>query len=973
MAGLINTNNMKAKFLKIAGVKSEKQFYAKYPTESAFFKAHPEVKKELKKAQLGEEVSEYEELDETSPYSEDLEIGDYIGGEEDLGYSPLDLSQFGGEEEGYSEDNENEGLEFKKGGKKLKKAAGGFEAFAENMGGAEGMASTVGDIVQGVQMIKEQRNAVKRAKQSSKVSEIAAQAAGTRPQPTARRYVRPEDMLTNPNERFMSYGTGTNVLAEDGAEIGGNPTEIQNMYNPGDLYSDLGFEPLVDSDKMKNYKKGGKAPIAKGGFDLNMFAKQGGTDIAGQLAGVIPGVGQDAGSKIGGGVGKAAGTALFGPLGGMVGNFAGKVIGGLIDTSDKKIKKYNEQTQKNIGNMALQQGANALQSQYSSFMKDGGSVSNDDDGYEWISHTWQPQKIVKFGEYDVKDLLKPDETMDTLRTGGNIRQNNMGPQDQLSFGGEMKTHWGGYAEPISYNPYLPGTGETVMFRGQSHDESDGKGRTGIGVSYGDTGNDSYTDYAEYGTEQATDKADVEVERREPAIETQDANGEKSMLVYGNLIIPKELSLRRTIGDSALDGKNPIKFKNYVADLSKKEQKSNNRISKAVNIANDIKPISSFDKLALQTQKAIIDGENQKLKNIAMYKQNAAALQQAINDSAEELGLDADALAKGKTKIAKIDETAKFGTELEKAQKGGKNKTTVKSKTDVELNRPKEQTLKRATVDRPGDQYATLPSKGKINEKLASDYLSRVRGTLTKKHEDYKKERQEKMDKYMDIAKAIATQAAPLLRRPLQEDLDPSQILGELTALATNQLVPVQAQQYTPELAIKPGEISLQDQLNANQADFNAVQRKFGYSPEAMYQLAAQKYAANSQVLGKQFAMNQQQAAQVFNKNREILNDAKLKNLGLMDQQYQRQEAAKSNTKATFQEAMNSIANKTLQNKLENRTLATYANLFPQYGFTPDMRAISQGLTFFETPQVAKHGAKTKKSFLNSSIVKSYKG
>jgi len=847
MAGLINTNNMKAKFLKIAGVKSEKQFYAKYPTESAFFKAHPEVKKELKKAQLGEEVSEYEELDETSPYSEDLEIGDYIGGEEYLGYNPLDLSQFGGEEEGYSEDNENEGLEFKKGGKKLKRAQGGFEAFAENMGGAEGMASTVGDIVQGVQMIKEQRNAVKRAKQSSKVSEIAAQAAGTRPQPTARRYVRPEDMLTNPNERFMSYGTGTNVLAEDGAEIGGNPTEIQNMYNPGDLYSDLGFEPLVDSDKMKNYKKGGKAPIAKGGFDLNMFAKQGGTDIAGQLAGVIPGVGQDAGSKIGGGVGKAAGTALFGPLGGMVGNFAGKVIGGLIDTSDKKIKKYNEQTQKNIGNMALQQGANALQSQYSSFMKDGGSVSNDDDGYEWISHTWQPQKIVKFGEYDVKDLLKPDETMDTLRTGGNIRQNNMGPQDQLSFGGEMKTHWGGYAEPISYNPYLPGTGETVMFRGQSHDESDGKGRTGIGVSYGDTGNDSYTDYAEYGTEQATDKADVEVERREPAIETQDANGEKSMLVYGNLIIPKELSLRRTIGDY--------------------------RISKAVNIANDIKPISSFDKLALQTQKAIIDGENQNLKNIAMYKQNAAALQQAINDSAEELGLDADALAKGKTKIAKIDETAKFGTELEKAQKGGKKKTTVKSKTDVELNRPKGQTLKRATVDRPGDQYATLPSKGKINEKLASDYLSRVRGTLTKKHEDYKKERQEKMDKYMDIAKAIATQAAPLLRRPLQEDLDPSQILGELTALATNQLVPVQAQQYTPELAIKPGEISLQDQLNANQADFNAVQRKFGYSPEAMYQLAAQKYAANSQVLGKQFAMNQQQAAQVFNKNREILNDA----------------------------------------------------------------------------------------------------
>ena len=44
---------MKAEFLKIAGVKSEKAFYKKYPTEAAFFKAHPEAKKSIKKAQSG--------------------------------------------------------------------------------------------------------------------------------------------------------------------------------------------------------------------------------------------------------------------------------------------------------------------------------------------------------------------------------------------------------------------------------------------------------------------------------------------------------------------------------------------------------------------------------------------------------------------------------------------------------------------------------------------------------------------------------------------------------------------------------------------------------------------------------------------------------------------------------------------------------------------------------------------------------
>lgn len=34
---------MKAQFLKIAGVKSEREFYKKYPTEEAFFEAHPEA------------------------------------------------------------------------------------------------------------------------------------------------------------------------------------------------------------------------------------------------------------------------------------------------------------------------------------------------------------------------------------------------------------------------------------------------------------------------------------------------------------------------------------------------------------------------------------------------------------------------------------------------------------------------------------------------------------------------------------------------------------------------------------------------------------------------------------------------------------------------------------------------------------------------------------------------------------------
>jgi hypothetical protein len=44
---------MKAQILKIAGVKSEKEFYKKFPTEESFMKVHG---KALKKAQSGSNI-----------------------------------------------------------------------------------------------------------------------------------------------------------------------------------------------------------------------------------------------------------------------------------------------------------------------------------------------------------------------------------------------------------------------------------------------------------------------------------------------------------------------------------------------------------------------------------------------------------------------------------------------------------------------------------------------------------------------------------------------------------------------------------------------------------------------------------------------------------------------------------------------------------------------------------------------------
>jgi hypothetical protein len=135
------------------------------------------------------------------------------------------------------------------------------------------------------------------------------------------------------------------------------------------------------------------------------------------------------------------------------------------------------------------------------------------------------------------------------------------------------------------------------------------------------------------------------------------------------------------------------------------------------------------------------------------------------------------------------------------------------------------------------------------------------------------------------------------------------------------------------------DISLQDILNANQADYNATQRLVGYNPAALASLNAQKYAANQKVLGEQFRLNQAEKQRVYSENRNLLNQAKLQNLQILDTQAQRQAQALSNTKATTQAALNSIAAKYAQNKLENRTLAVYENMY-NYRFDPRFRAVN---------------------------------
>ena len=803
------------------------------------------------------------------------------------------------------------------------------------------------------------------------------------------------------------------VMYEDGGEI-------QNTYAPGYLYDNLGYEPLNDSN-VKQYYDGGDIAQAEEGMQWGIFSQGGagfGENPYGGLASGIMG-NNNAGSQLGGSIG-----SMFGPVGGL----AGSMIGGMLDKDQDVINDYNRQTKANIQAMAMNNMIPGIHSGYRSHMQDGG----------WVSHDWQPQVISSFGglnEQEVYDYAH--DGMQSLRAGGHIRGeyqpiSNRGMQ-QYAMGGEVQTTWGGHAETISHNPYMPGTGETIMFRGKSHDESDGNGNTGIGVKYGKGGHDSYTDYAEYGTQEAD--ADVEVERGEPAAELQDANGEKNLTVYGNLKIPNQyLDL---LGDKNAKGK---KFKNYVADLSKIEAKQNKIVESSTNKLNALDVQNSFDKLKLTSLQASIQGANMKLKDIAEKKTNAAYLQNAINDTAEENGLVADDLAKGKVKVDKeaAAEYAKYGKSIRKAQGGDKiksDKMTVKEaiakgykleadgkyhlRTKTEDIPEKETKVGEAMAEIPkGQKQSASGTWGKVTPEQYQQFVkdnsswfdfsnfdpkkksdveyfqrrfneeSRKVGSSAKITPDgalgeqtvtarikaaKQKDPSVATDKVADIYEEdkvypveaqkrnrwidLAGQILPFFRPTDQEAFDYAQLYPEMYALGSNQVEPVQAQGYQPDLAT-PYDISYQDQLNANQADYNSMQKLVGYNPAAQSVLAAQKYAANEKVLADQFRANQAMKANVYDSNRQVLNDAKLKNLDIYDRQYVRQEQAKSNTKAVTQAALNSIADKYAKHKLENRTLGVYENLY-NYRYDPSGRAINMNAPWqANLPNMYDKGSRT---------------
>jgi hypothetical protein len=986
---------MKDQILKMAKVKSEKEFYKKFPTEEAFMAKYG---KQLKKAAMGKAMVA-KQLTQLTDFANppQAQVGTFMGGEQDASsnvsfadiYDATDYQTTGMTNQmrdeqanvqaqqqmaansakndgGGNKDIENIGkianvanvamMAMRKGGR-IPMLQGGGPVGGSNLwgpnqplmgggptgapgspanpsagmyqlqpganpsnasvqqgyaydpsggqdgGGGNDLLDTVASYAPGAEQLvgnyKKIQGAIRAREKSNQfvdTSRLAKEASGTRGEISKRRYVRPEDMRFDPNQMNKPKGEGTNYLAKNGTRVGGNPTEIQNTYAPNSIYTDLEYTPLRDTN-IKQFQDGGFADK----FNNPIMA---GINIATDLT-----------------------TAII----------------------DAGTKKRNQQGFQNLGASALQQGAQQIQGQNNAFMEYGG----------WVSNDWQPQVIASFGEHKLKDLLKPPHDADMLRAGGHLKEYTPPSAEAMSterpdfqMGGELQTHWGGYTEAASENPYLPDGGITYMPRGNYHSQSDGEGNTGIGITFGDN--------------------PVEVERGEPMVKLEDGGtGEKNLVVLGALDIPNY-----ALADLKKDAKGK-KFKTYGTELTKDTNKQNKMVEKATEKINDLEVLTPFDNLEMNSLQAQILGGNMKLKDIAAETEKLGRLQQAIHDSANEFGYEDVAKFNKDVKANKVQ----FGNsqpDIEKAQGGislpkleQKDYEHLKNLYDVakkqgkgpavlrfqkEFHKLAKPYAEKVISEEPATAYGkekgypasdTRSNEDKIFGKRTVKYMSALKDVMEKKRTPYVEDipeytpldpvtvtstiKKQPIIEEAEVPKQFDWQDAyntvlPYIRPSNQLPLDPTQLAGEMYALANNQVDPVFAQSYKPMLST-PFDISLQDQLNANQADYNATQRMVGYNPAALSQLNAQKYAANSAVLGQQTRLNQAEKARVYEANRNILNDAQLKNIGIYDQQMVRQSQAVSNTKAQTQAALNSISDKYSKHELENRTAGIYENLY----------------------------------------------
>jgi hypothetical protein len=842
------------------------------------------------------------------------------------------------------------------------------------------------DIMMGISKIKGQKDALKDLKQMKEVSGIALQAAMTKPEEIERDYVRPEDIQNTGEEFFPIYGVGTNVLAKRGGNFlnnfrAGGPRNLNlkgddllgkgeftyglpyyetmkeklehnRMLNRRNVNSmralqDGGYVPLNNPSIVKSYQDGGGVPYDAIGNTLGNFAY-------GDKAS------RDAGSNIGGGVGRGIGTLVGGPLGGAIGDFIGSGIGDVLDRNDRRQRHEREQIDRNISTMNNMKIGPQIHAGYASHMQKGGSVAGDGN----VKTLWG-------GDVNAVSY-NPYAGGESLYFSGNSHDKKDPKTGQTGIG-------------VAYGPQSVANNEAVVEVENEPAQimQDGGNQENL-VVFGDLKIPNNF-ISELGDDNAKGKKfknyvnnlnDEEARINKQMGKAVENAGDTQKTKWGELV--------RSTSDAIVQG-GDMKLKDIA---NKKEMLAD--LQTALN--------DTFNERGIDGNKFLSKGEIEAVKDTQDYAEDGAEIPIAQG------GLKTNKLPT-KFKTIKEAEDADFVWD-EEQEKWKKEKTPAKEKVDRKDatgsdigDMPEGQKYDDRTglagnvteadyeefvkenswfdwenFDRrkPADVKRFQREFNKRNKDAGIDVSVNVDGVIgeetssarftpemeaveaTPAEYEYAQVEEEATTTETTTVKPRtpfdASFLRPLFRRPIDNDLDYNQILPEINAAANNQLDPVYAQTYQPRLRV-PYDISLQDRRNQLTSQYRAMSQNPAVqnNPALAAAMAAPMYDAINNTTAEEFRLNQAMKDNVYSGNINAINQARLTNLGIYDQQQQRQAQAVANTKATQQEIVKSIADKYQQNKLENRREKVLRELYPNFRFTEDLDLFNQGNAQFNLP------------------------
>jgi len=842
------------------------------------------------------------------------------------------------------------------------------------------------DIMMGISKIKGQKDALKDLKQMKEVSGIALQAAMTKPEEIERDYVRPEDIQNTGEEFFPIYGVGTNVLAKRGGNFlnnfrAGGPRNLNlkgddllgkgeftyglpyyetmkeklehnRMLNRRNVNSmralqDGGYVPLNDPSIVKSYQDGGGIPYDAIGNTLGNFAY-------GDKAS------RDAGSNIGGGVGRGIGTLVGGPLGGAIGDFIGSGIGDVLDRNDRRQRHEREQIDRNISTMNNMKIGPQIHAGYASHMKKGGSVAGDGNiktlwggdvnavsynpyaGGEslYFSGNSHDKKDPKTGQtgigvaYGPQSVANNEAVVEVENEPAQIMQDG-GNQENLVVFGDLKIP----------NNFISELGDDnakgKKFKNYVNNLNDEEARINkqMGKAVENAGDTQKTKWGEL----VRSTSDAIVQGGD--MKLKDIANKKEMLA------DLQTALNDTFNERGIDGN---KFLSKGEIEAVKDTQDYAEDGTEIPIAQDGLKINNLP-TKFKTIKEAEDADFVWDEEQKKWKKEKTPAKEKV-DRKDATGSDIGDMPKGQ----KYDDRTGLAGNVTEAD----YEEFVKENSwfDWEnFDRRKKEDVKRFQREfnkrnKDAGINVSVNVDGIIGEETSSARFTpevESKEATPAEYEFAEVEEEATTTETTTVKPKTPFDASflrPLFRRPIDNDLDYNQILPEISAAASNQLDPVYAQTYQPRLRV-PYDISLQDQRNVINSQYRAMAQNpiLANNPAALAAAQAPFFDALNTIGAEEFRQNQAMKDQVYSGNIEAINQARLTNLGIYDQQQQRQAQAVANTKATQQEIVKSIADKYQKNKLENRREKVLRELYPNFRFSEDLDLFNQGMAQFNIP------------------------